>query len=107
MKYLLDRCTYGLVQSARKYHKKAAKILKQVGFEGGEVDPCLYMIRCKKGIVFLELYVDNNLFAWHPALVEDTIKKMKKKGLISKVEGDLKDYLSCEINFLKDQRESI
>ena len=104
---ILDKCIYGLVQSVRQYHKKAVKILKKIGFEGGEVDPCLYMRRCAKGIVFLALYVDDNLLVGHPVVIEDTIKKMRKKGLVLKVEGDLKDYLSREINFSKDKRESI
>ena len=41
---ILDKCIYGLVQSARQYHKKAVAILKKIGFEGGEVDPCLYCL---------------------------------------------------------------
>ena len=40
---ILDKCIYGLVQSARQYHKKAVVILKEIGFEGGEVGPCLYV----------------------------------------------------------------
>jgi len=39
---LLNKCIYGLVQAARQYHKKMVTILKQIGFKGGDVDPCLY-----------------------------------------------------------------
>ena len=33
---LLYQCIYGLVQSARRYHKKIIKILQSIGFEGGD-----------------------------------------------------------------------
>ena len=47
---ILDKCIYGLVQSARQYHKKAVTILKKIGFEGGEVDPaCTCAIARKLG----------------------------------------------------------
>ena len=38
---LLLQCIYGLVQAARKYHKKVIEILRDAGFKGGDVDPCL------------------------------------------------------------------
>ena len=37
----LNRTTYGLVQSARQFFKKLITCLKSLGFQGGEVDPCL------------------------------------------------------------------
>ena len=39
---LLQSTIYGLVQSARQYYKKATSILKDLGFLGGTVDPCLF-----------------------------------------------------------------
>ena len=39
----LQKCIYGLVQAARQYFKKAVTILKRIGFEGGTVDPCLFV----------------------------------------------------------------
>ena len=100
----LTKCIYGLVQSARQYHKKATTILKDIGFVGGDVDPCLYMKRGKKGTVFLCLYVDDNLLIGDQAAIDDAIKQMKQKGLILKVKDSLKDYLSCEINFSSDKK---
>ena len=40
---ILDKYIYRLVQSARQCHKKAVAILKKIGLEGEEVDPCLYV----------------------------------------------------------------
>jgi hypothetical protein len=50
---LLTACIYGLVQAARQYYKKIAKILRKIGFSGGEVDPCLFMRKSDKGVVYI------------------------------------------------------
>ena len=46
-------CIYGLVQAARQYYKKVVKILKEIGFTGGDVDPCLFCKRSDKVSVSL------------------------------------------------------
>jgi histone deacetylase 1/2 len=94
---LLLTTIYGLVQAARQYYKKAHGILRKIGFTGGDVDPCLFVKYSSLGIVFIALYVDDNLLVGHPKAIEDAIQQMKKHGLILKIEDDLKDYLSCEI----------
>ena len=103
---ILDKCIYGLVQSARQYHRKAVKILKKIGFEGGDVDPCLYMKESTKfGKVYIALYVDDNLIVGHPEAINEVIQGLRDEGLVLKVEDDLKDYLSCEIDFSADKNQ--
>ena len=104
---ILDRCIYGLVQSARQYHRKAVKILKRIGFEGGEVDPCLFTRESPKfGRVYIGLYVDDNLLVGHPQAINEVIEELRDEGFVLKVEDDLKDYLSCEIDFSEDQKSA-
>ena len=103
---LLLTTIYGLVQAARQYYKKARSILKKIGFTGGDVDPCLFMKESSKGLVYVALYVDDNLIVGHRAAIDDAIKQMKKHGLVLKVEDDLKDYLSCEVQFSKDKTKA-
>ena len=104
---ILDKCIYGLVQSARQYHKKAVKILRKIGFEGGDVDPCLLVKESTKfGRIYIALYVDDNLIVGHPQAIKETIQELRDEGLVLKVEDDLKDYLSCEINFSKDRKSA-
>ena len=55
----LNKCIYGLVQVARQYHKKAVEILYKIGFNGVDVDPCLFWKKDEKGIVFVAIYVDD------------------------------------------------
>ncbi len=45
---LLLQSIYGTVQSARQYFKKAVCILKEIGFNGGEVYPCLFWRKSSK-----------------------------------------------------------
>ena len=69
----LLKCIYGLVQAARQYHKKFVEILRSIGFKGGDVDPCLFTRKDSRGLVYVGLYVDDNLVVGHKDAVEDTI----------------------------------
>ena len=90
---------YGLVQAARQWWKKLTKILRDMGFIGGDVDPCLMMYDGPFGRVFIGLYVDDCLCVGKKEGILDVIEKIQKAGLNVKVEADLCDYLSCEIVF--------
>ena len=96
---LLLTTIYGLVQAARQYYKKARGILRKIRFTGGDVDPYLFIKKSSKGIVFIARYVDDNLLVGHPDAIEDAIQQMKKRGIILKIEDDLKEYMSCKIQF--------
>ena len=102
----LNKCIYGLVQAARQYHKKVTAILRNIGFSGGDVDPCLFCKKTDKGICLIAMYVDDNLLVGHPAAIQDTIEQLRKNGLILKIEDDLHDYLSCEIIFSSDRKSA-
>ena len=103
---LLTACIYGLVQAARQYYKKVVKIKKEIGFTGGNVDPCLFCKRSDKGICFIALYVDDNLLVGHPPAIDDAIRQMREHDLILKIEDTLHDYLSCEIKFSSDRSKA-
>ena len=45
---ILNKYIYGLVQAARKYYKKDAMILKNLGFIGDNLKPCLYMKKVQR-----------------------------------------------------------
>ncbi len=51
----LNKCIYGLVQASRQYYKKAIEGLHKIGFNGGDIDPCLFWIRYEKGAVFVAI----------------------------------------------------
>ena len=58
---ILQKTIYGLVQAARQYWKKFTTTLKQLKFEGGNADPCLFYRKTENGIVYIGIYVDDYL----------------------------------------------
>ena len=63
------------------------------------------MKRSEKGLVYIALYVDENLVVGHPEAIKQVIQDLRENGLILKIDNDLTDYLSCEIKF-SDNRKS-
>ena len=83
---LLDKCIHGLVQSEIQYHKKAVAILKKIGFEGGEVDPCLYVWESIKFVrVYIDLSVENNLIVEKEEAINEVIQELRNEGFTLKV----------------------
>ena len=100
---ILDKSIYGLVQSARMYFIKFMKVLRNIGFVGGYADPCLMVRKNGNGVVYIAIWVDDSLLIGHNAAIEQTIKDLQANGFGLKIEGELDDYLSCEISFSHDK----
>ncbi len=75
---ILNECIYGLVQAARQYHKKVIEFLQKIGFNGGEIDPCLFWKQYEKGVVLMATYLYDNLIVGHFDAIEDIIEQLKK-----------------------------
>ena len=103
---ILNKCIYSLVQAAWQYYKKAVKILKSSGFIGGSIDLCLYIKKSTKGIVYVALYLNDNLMIGDIAIIDDAIEALKNKGLVLKIMEGLQDYLSCKIKFSNDKKHA-
>ncbi|CAJ1934699.1 unnamed protein product, partial [Cylindrotheca closterium] len=103
----LMKTAYGTVQGARQWWKKFVSILKDIGFEGGDADPCLMHWNSEHGIVFIGLYVDDCLCIGKPEALELVEAKLKEKGLTLKTEKTLKDYLSCDVSFNEDRTKAV
>ena len=57
-----------------------------------------------KGIIYVALYVDDNLMIGDSAMIDDAILALKNKGLVLKTVEGLQDYLSCKIKISKDKK---
>ena len=69
------------------------------------MDPCLYVREStKSGRVYIALYVDDNLIVGKEEAINKVIQELRSEGFTLKVEDDLKDYLSCEIEFTKNKK---
>ena len=60
----------------------------------------------EKGIVFVAIYVDNNLTLGHPEAIDGSHRFLKQDEFILKVEDNLMDYLSCEIVFSTKRKKA-
>ena len=94
---ILNKCIYGLIQVAMQYYKKAIKFLKNLGFVGDNVNPCLYIKKSAKGISYITLYVDDNFMVHDVEAIDNVISAIKNNVLVLKVMEGLHDYLSCKI----------
>ena len=59
-----------------------------------------------KGIVYVALYVDNNLMVDSIAAINGAFDALKNKGLVLKIMEGLQDYLSCDIKFSNNKKHS-
>ena len=72
-----------------------------MGFQGGIIDPCLYVRRSDKGIVLLGMHVNDCLCAGQTEALKETNNSIKQHFGIT-IE-DLNDYLSCDVKFNKNR----
>jgi hypothetical protein len=86
---ILNKTIYGLVQSAREFYNKLVSALKDYGFQGSLVDPCLWMQHFNQGIVIMIIGDDLN--------INEVIEELKGYNFGLKVEDHLTHYLSCRI----------
>ena len=103
--FLLLVCIYGLVQAAKLYHKNAVVMLRNIGFEGGNIDPCLFIRKDHRDLCMVAVYVDNSILVRNLKAIDATIEelRLRKEGLTLTVEDEFNDYLSCMIKLSKDR----
>ena len=83
--------------------KKAVEILKKFGLAAGKIDPCLYVKKSEKSVVYVALYVDDNLMVGDVEAIDKVLTAIKENGLVLKIVEELHDYMSCEIMFSADK----
>ena len=84
--------------------QKGNQNFKEFRFVGGNVDPCLNIKKSTKGIVYIALYVDDNLMVGDIKAIDDAIAALKNNGLVLKIVEELQDYLSYKVKFLMDKK---
>ena len=72
--------------------------MKNSGFVGGNVNPCLYVNKSAKDEIYSALYVDNNLLVGDIEAIDDAISAIKSKRLVVKIVEQLQNSLSCKKN---------
>ena len=102
---ILNNYIYGLIHVVKQYYKKANEILKKSGFLGGNDDPCLYLKKSGKGIVYVALNIDDDLIKRDIEVIYEVIAALKENGLILKIVEGLKEHLSCKVRLSGDKKQ--
>ena len=63
------------------------------------------MKKSAKSIVYIALYVDDNLMIGDMVAIDNTIAALKSKGLVLKIVQGLHDCLFCEIKISDDTKK--
>jgi hypothetical protein len=98
----LDKALYGLVQAARQFYLKFAKILLQLGFEQSYADPCLFYRNTKNGTIYMIIHIDDCYVIGSKITITELVNDLERAGFKLKVAFKAKDYLSCDINIDKN-----
>jgi Reverse transcriptase (RNA-dependent DNA polymerase) len=83
---ILNKTIYGLVQSAREFYNKLVSALKDCGFQGSLVDPCLWIQHSNQGIVIIAIYVNDCLIIGDDSKINEVIEELKGYNFGLKVE---------------------
>jgi hypothetical protein len=71
--------------------------LKDCGFQGSLLDPCLWSKHINPGIVIIAIYVKDCLIIGDDSNINEVIEELKGYNFGLKVEDHLTNYLSCQI----------
>ena len=74
----LAKYIYDLVLAARQHNMKTVEILKNRGFTGGNVEPCLYMKQSVKDRVYIALYIDDNLMVGNTDAIDEVVALLQE-----------------------------
>ena len=85
---------------------KGHKEFEKFWFCGGSIDPCFYVKKSTKPILYVALYIDDNLMIGNSATIDDAILALKNKGLVLKIMEGLQDYLSYKIKISDDKKHA-
>jgi hypothetical protein len=79
--FVLKKTIYRFVKSSRKFYVKLVKALKSYQFTGSLVDPCLWVKQSNKGIVIIEIYLEDCLSIESDEDIKKFIEYLKNHDL--------------------------
>ena len=80
--------------------------MKNLGFIGGNVNPCLYVKKSAMGAVYVALYMDNNLMEDNMVAIDDATSALKSIELVLKIMEGLQDFFFCKIKISNDKKRA-
>ena len=100
--YKLKRALYGLKQAPQAWYERLTDFLPKNGFQQGRVDKTLFIEEKGKGILIIQVYVDDIIFGGNSQeMVDEFVKTMTREFEMSMV-GELNYFLGLQIKQLED-----
>jgi Reverse transcriptase (RNA-dependent DNA polymerase) len=100
---MLDKALYGLVQAARQFYLKFARILTKMRFVANYADLCLFFRENEAGKVIIIINVDDCYIIGDKKTIRNEIVDLQNSELKYKISSSASDYLSCDIRIDKDK----
>ena len=63
-----------------QYYKKAVEVLKKLGLVGGNTNPCFYVQKSEMGVLYVALYMDDNLMVGDVEAIDEALAVVKETG---------------------------
>lgn len=95
---ILRKALYGLKQAGKAWNTKLNAVLKEVGAEPFNSDPCMYRIKRNKADALLVTYVDDILVASDSDSLTDEVKRKLSQHFDLKDLGELHHCLGLEFH---------
>src|SRR6266567_3638471 len=102
--YKLDKALYGLKQAPRAWFEHLSELLRDRGFDIGQIDPTLFTKVVNGKLFICQLYVDDIIFGSVNHSFNDEFAKLMTSEFEMSMMGELKFFLGFEI---KQYREGI
>ncbi|CAM8887426.1 unnamed protein product [Rhodiola kirilowii] len=95
--YVLDKALYGLKQAPRAWYERLSLFLLSHGYNRGEVDKTLFLLKEGSDTLVVQVYVDDIIFgSTNPMLVKKFTDLMSSEFEMSMV-GELKYFLGLQV----------
>ena len=101
--FKLKKALYGLKQSGRLWHKLVDNMLKNLGFQNLQSEPCFYYSVIKNVLTFIIIYVDDVLITSQSEEVRDVLIEKMMKTFDFTNEGIVSEFLGIRISFSIDK----
>ncbi|CAM8935607.1 unnamed protein product [Rhodiola kirilowii] len=95
--HILDKVLYGLKQAPRAWYERLSQFLLSHGYDRGEVDKTLFLLKEGKDTLVVQVYVDDIIFgSTNPKLVKKFTDLMSSEFEMTMV-GELKYFLGLQV----------
>ena len=100
--FKLNKALYGLKQAPRAWYDRLKKFLIEKGFIIGVADTTLFIQKNEKGLLLIQIYVDDIIFGSTNEELCDEFSKIMQQEFEMSMMGELNYFLGFQVKQLKE-----